>query len=82
MKITSECVPCLLKRVAYEVEMCAPDKVLEAIRRSAGIVAEKATADSSSVELATEIHRCAYGLLSGRDPYHDLKRRSNEIALT
>lgn len=80
MKLTSECVPCLLKRVAYEVELCSPDRVLEAVRRSAQVVAEKATADRSSVEVATYIHRCAYDLISGQDPYLDLKTRSNKIA--
>lgn len=81
MKLTPECIPCLLKRVAYEVELSSPDKVFEAVRRSAEVVAEKATADRSSVEVATDIHRCAYDLLSCQDPYLALKRRSNEIAL-
>ena len=35
--------------------------------------------DRKSVDLATEVHRASYAVL-GKDPYHDLKVRADEVA--
>jgi uncharacterized protein with ATP-grasp and redox domains len=81
MKLSSECVPCLLKRAAYEVDLCAPDKTMEAIVACSKIAATDIRKGMSSVEFATKIHECAYDVIGMKDPYSDLKKRSNEIAL-
>lgn len=81
MKLTDECVPCLLKRVAYEVSLCSPEKVADALRECEEVVTEMRSDEISSVEFATEIHRRAYSVLGEKDPYSELKRRSNEVAL-
>lgn len=82
MKLSSECVPCLLKRAAYEVELCAPDKVMEAIMACSEAAAFEIREGMSSVEFATKIHKCAYGIIGEPDPYKKLKKRSNDIALS
>jgi uncharacterized protein with ATP-grasp and redox domains len=81
MKLSSECVPCLLKRAAYEVELCAPEMVMDAVVECSKVAATQIEDGMSSVEFATKIHKCAYDLIGEKDPYSDLKRRSNEIAL-
>lgn len=82
MKLSSECVPCLLKRAVYEVELCAPEKVMDAIAACSEVGASQIRRGMSSVEFATKIHECAYRAIGERDPYRDLKKRSNEIALS
>jgi uncharacterized protein with ATP-grasp and redox domains len=81
MKLSAECVPCLLKRAAYEVELCAPGRAMEALRECSSVVAEKASERISSAEFASAIHQCAYAAIGKDDPYSDLKKRSNEVAL-
>jgi len=81
MKLSSECVPCLLKRAAYEVELCAPDRVMDAFAACSEVAASGVRKGMSSVEFATDIHRCAYDIIGKPDPYDGLKKRSNEIAL-
>ena len=81
MKLSSECVPCLLKRAAYEVGLCAPEKAKEAAVACSKVAASQIREGMSSVEFATKIHRCAYKVIGEKDPYSDLKKRSNEIAL-
>lgn len=81
MKLSSECVPCLLRRVAYEVELCAPDRVMDAIAECSKVATSGIRDGMSSVEFATMIHRCAYDIIGDADPYRDLKKRSNDIAL-
>jgi len=80
MKLSAECVPCLLKRAAYEVELCAPGKSREALRECAKIVSEEASDRISSAEFASLIHQCAYAAVGSDDPYSELKERSNDIA--
>lgn len=81
MKLTPECVPCLLGRVAYEVSLCDPGKVMDALRECGKVVAERTSEEISSVEFATEIHKRAYSILNKADPYLGLKKRSNAAAL-
>jgi len=81
MKLSSECVPCLLRRAAYEVGLCAPDRVMDAIVACSKVAAGGIREGMSSVEFATKIHECAYGIIGKADPYYSLKKRSNEIAI-
>ena len=82
MKLSSECVPCLIKRAAYEVNLCAPEREMDAIIACSKIASSEIKKGMSSVEFASMIHRCAYDVIGEDDPYRDLKSRSNEIALT
>ena len=82
MKLSAECVPCLLRRAVYEVELCAPGRAMEALRECSSVIAEKASDSISSAEFASAIHQCAYSTIGKDDPYSDLKKRSNEVALS
>jgi uncharacterized protein with ATP-grasp and redox domains len=82
MKLSAECIPCLLRRAAYEVELCAPGRAMEALRECSSVIAEKASERISSAEFASAIHQCAYAAIGKDDPYSDLKKRSNEVALS
>ena len=82
MKLSAECVPCLLRRAVYEVELCAPGSAMEALRECSSVIADKASEKISSAEFASAIHQCAYSTIGKDDPYSDLKKRSNEVALS
>ena len=81
MKLTTTCVPCLLRRVAYEVELCAPGRSMKALRECSKIVGLRASDEISSAEFASEVHQCAYEVIGEDDPYFELKKKSNEVAL-
>lgn len=82
MKMKPRCVPCILNRVVYESELAIKDKSkLEDIMKNA--VKEMARlygSSLSSAEIATKIHGLVYKSL-GKDPYKELKEKSNEIAI-
>jgi hypothetical protein len=82
MKLSAECVPCLLRRAVYEVELCAPGRAMEALRECSSVIAEKTSERISSAEFASAIHQCAYATIGKDDPYSNLKKRSNEVALS
>jgi uncharacterized protein with ATP-grasp and redox domains len=80
MEMAPECVPCLLGRVLYEVELCNPRKSGAAMRDALTVLKESFGPGANSAEVATRVHRRAYDVMGCPDPYHDLKVRSQEIA--
>ncbi|UCF50381.1 MAG: DUF89 family protein [Thermoplasmatales archaeon] len=82
MKIQSECVTCLLKRIIFEAEQSTNDPLirLRTIINSCKLLDELYDPDKSSAEIATKVHKIAYETLGDEDPYNKLKEQSNQIA--
>ncbi len=80
MQITPICVPCLLKRVAFEANLYDDKKVARALRAACKVFGEQYTGKECSAIIATEVHRAAYKALGCKDPYRKVKRESNEVA--
>ncbi len=82
MKIQSECVPCLIKRIIFETKLSTEDKSLQtkAIRNACKTLSQIYDPNKSSAEIATAVHKEVYDTLGDEDPYVDLKNMSNKIA--
>ena len=82
MKILSECVPCLLKRVIFESELHNKDEMItsEIIRQVSSLLGGIYDSDVCSAEIATKVHKQVYELLNDIDPYLELKQLSNQVA--
>lgn len=80
MQFAPECVPCLLNRVLYEVDLVAPGKAEEAMAESLHIIDTSFPKGMNSAKLATLVHERAYAISGSPDPYADLKMRSDEAA--
>jgi uncharacterized protein with ATP-grasp and redox domains len=82
MKISIECVPCLLKRIIFETEINTNDSEIKKniIKNVCSVLSELYDPSKSSASIATMAHKIAYETLGIGDPYKDLKMRSNEIA--
>ncbi len=83
MKIQTECVPCLLKRVIFESEHCTNDKnkKTKAIKNACKILSEMYDPNTCSASIATKVHKSVYESLNNKDPYEKLKKQANEAAL-
>jgi uncharacterized protein with ATP-grasp and redox domains len=81
MRMTPECVPCLIRRVLFEAEQVNDSLSAVATRNAAEMLGELFGDDVCSATVATQVHRKTYQLLGTNDPYGALKRKSNEIAL-
>lgn len=79
--MSPECVPCLIRRVLFEAEEVDGSKSVEAVRNAAEMLGELFGEDVCSATVATQVHRRTYEILGTEDPYKDLKKKSNEIAL-
>lgn len=84
MKIHTECVPCLLKRIIFETEQSTDDPAVKTntIRNACKLLSELYDPNECSATIATKIHKLIYELLGDDDPYKILKQRSNEVALS
>jgi len=84
MKIQTQCMPCILKRIIFEAEQSTNDTKLKSItiRNACKILSELYDPAKSSASIATKVHKIAYESLGDDDPYKDLKRKSNEAALS
>lgn len=80
MEMAPECVPCLLGRVLFEVELCNPRKSGAAMKDALKVLKEGFEPGANSAEVATRVHQRAYQVMGCADPYLDLKIRSQEIA--
>lgn len=82
MKIHTECVPCLLKRIIFEIEHCTKDKDIKnkAIKNACKVLSEQFDLNSCSATIATKVHKIVYETLGDKDPYKVLKKQSNKVA--
>lgn len=82
MKIHTECVPCLLKRIIFEIEQSTKDKetMNKAIRNACKVLSEQFDLNVCSATIATNVHKIVYEILGDDDPYRDLKKQSNKVA--
>ncbi len=84
MKIQTECLPCLLKRILFETELSTKDKARQTktIQTACRLLAELYDPDVCSATIATQLHQAAYESLADPDPYQKLKTASNAVAMT
>lgn len=81
MRMSPECIPCLIRRVLFEAEEVDGDKGVEAVRNAAEMLGDLFGDDVCSATVATRVHKETYKILGTKDPYKALKRKSNETAL-
>ncbi len=81
MRMTPECVPCLIRRVLFEAEEVDGGASVKAVRNAARMLGELFDGDGCSATIATMVHRETYRILGSKDPYARLKRRSNDVGL-
>jgi hypothetical protein len=80
MHFSADCVPCLLGRVIYETDLVSPLKRAVAVNAGLELIVPGFQAEENSAKLATRVHARVYDIIDNKDPYLDLKRRSNSAA--
>lgn len=75
------CAPCLLNRVLFETGLVNSDKDVQrrVLLQSMKIILKEYD-NLSSAQVATRVHHTAYQAMGSLDPYHELKKKSNQVA--
>ncbi|MCU0852453.1 MAG: ARMT1-like domain-containing protein [Thermoplasmata archaeon] len=81
MRMSPDCVPCLIGRVLFEAEEVDPDSSAKAVKTAAAMLGELFGDGVCSATVATQVHKEVYRLLGTKDPYQRLKKLSNKVAL-
>ncbi|NWF95082.1 MAG: DUF89 family protein [Candidatus Thorarchaeota archaeon] len=82
MKVTIHCAHCLLKRALNQASLATddPEKQMQVIAAITSLLGDQLTPDSVPSHIGTE-RDLLVQRITGKDPYRDLKRQSNEAAL-
>ncbi len=82
MKIHKECVPCLINRIIFEAKNSTNDEkiITEAIKKSLILLSELYDPNECSATIATKVHKLVYEIINDKDPYKELKDKSNKVA--
>lgn len=81
LKITPSCVPCLLNRILYEVNLVDYTLAGQVMKEACGILNSDLSGTICSAELATRVHRRAYEILNNEDPYKEVKKLAMTVGL-
>ena len=79
MKITPDCVPCLMKRILFQARLLNNGCESEAVAAALSTYAKEYDPDKNSAAIATEVHRSAYAVMKA-DPYYQMKLDADRIA--
>lgn len=79
MKLTPDCVQCLMKKVVFQARLLNNGCEGEAAGAAIKAFAEGYDLHRTSTDVATEVHAAAYRVM-GQDPYLQMKLTSDEIA--
>ncbi|MEI7434099.1 MAG: ARMT1-like domain-containing protein [Methanomicrobiales archaeon] len=84
MKLDDRCFDCLLSRVALECKLSAagPGLTDDTVRSCADLLSKIRYDPVSHPQIASAVHRHAYGMLNNPDPFKDLKDQSNAEAVS
>ena len=79
MRVTPDCVPCLMKRVLFQARLLDNGCESDAVAAALTTYAREYDPDKNSAAIATEVHRSAYGVMKA-DPYYQMKLDADRIA--
>ncbi|UOY10692.1 DUF89 domain-containing protein [Methanonatronarchaeum sp. AMET6-2] len=82
MKIDLNCVPCLLNRVRYEIDLADVDSEtgFKAMSRALEVLDSEFEFDKPGHVVSSEVHRAVYESLGEGDLYREKKDLSNQVA--
>jgi uncharacterized protein with ATP-grasp and redox domains len=81
VQIQPECVPCLLNRCLYETLLVNEELGPDVMKKAMQVLNDEYGYPAVSADVATKVHRAVYDMLGTDDPYREMKRRSNQVAL-
>lgn len=82
MRLEPECCACIMSRALHDADLAGAsrDQKLEIARRVALILARAIEKRATPAEVGTDAEFVVHEVTGNRDPYAELKRRSNEVA--
>ena len=80
MRFTADCAPCLMRRVLFQSRLEGGGLEFEAVKAAVDVLSDRMADGTTSVDIATDVHRRAYQAMGSDDPYRDIKVRADTVA--
>lgn len=80
MRFTADCAPCLMRRVLFQSRLEGGGLEFEAVKAAVDVISDRMADGTTSVDIATDVHRRAYQAIGSDDPYRDIKVRADIVA--
>ena len=80
MRFTADCAPCLMRRVLFQSRLEGGGLEFEAVKAAVDVLSDRMADGTTSVDIATDVHRRAYQAIGSDDPYRDIKVRADTVA--
>ncbi|MCL2334143.1 MAG: ARMT1-like domain-containing protein [Candidatus Methanoplasma sp.] len=80
MKVSPECIPCLMKRVVFQSKLPNNGRENQSIEAALKKYSDIISFDMNSAKSATLVHQSSYDAMGVKDPYLELKIRADEVA--
>ena len=81
MRPQPECLACIFRRAVFEANLVNPDKAMDVVKSLLSLLCEEFDENKLSIKVWTKVHAKVNEILGTEDPYKELKRRSNDIAM-
>ncbi len=81
MRPQPECLACIFRRAVFEANLVNPDKAMDVVKALLSLLCDEFDENKLSIKVWTKVHAKVNEILGTDDPYKELKRRSNDIAM-
>lgn len=83
MRIDPRCFECLASRVSFECSLVSDDesRIASIVRECRALMDRYRGSDTPAPRIASEVHRKAYQLIGDPDPFRELKKWNNHLAM-
>ncbi len=81
MRPQPECLACIFRRAVFEANLVNPDKAIDVVKALLSLLCDEFDENKLSIKVWTKVHAKVNEILGTDDPYKELKRRSNDIAM-
>ncbi len=81
MRPQPECLACIFRRAVFEANLVNPDKAMDVVKALLSLLCDEFDENKLSIKVWTKVHTKVNEILGTEDPYKELKRRSNDIAM-
>ncbi|ADD07976.1 DUF89 domain-containing protein [Candidatus Aciduliprofundum boonei] len=81
MRPQPECLACIFRRAVFEANLVNPDKAMDVVKALLTLLCDEFDENKLSIKVWTKVHAKVNEILGTDDPYKELKRKSNDIAM-
>ena len=83
MKTYLDCIPCFFRQALAAARISSADEIIQRhVLNSVALMIPDLALNATPPEIAQQVYQVVYEITGSRDPYHEVKMRANESAMS